>query len=52
MRELGDRIAEFSGAVIYDAQSSLLNYNNIVIQFYIDRDGRMIGYTVKMEGAE
>src|SRR5262249_1221030 len=50
--ELGDRIVEFTGATIYNAQSGFLNYNHIVIQFYIDRDGRMIGYTVKMVGAE
>src|SRR5262249_42902610 len=50
--ELGDRIAEFTGAVIYDAQSRFLNYNHIVIQFYLDRGGRMIAYTVKVVGDE
>lgn len=50
--ELGSRIAEFTGAVIFDAQRGFLYHDNIVIQFYIDRDGRMIGYTVKMVGTE
>src|SRR2546422_10999702 len=49
--ELGDRIAEFTGAVIFKAQSDgLVTSDNIVIQFYIDKDGRVIGYTVKMVG--
>lgn len=50
--ELGNRIKEFAGAVIYKAQSDgILTYDNIVIQFYIDKEGRLIGYTVKMVGA-
>ena len=50
--ELGDRIAEFIGVVIFKAQSDgLLTYNDIVVQFYIDKNGHMIGYTVKMVGA-
>lgn len=51
--ELGDRIAEFTGAVIFKAQSDgVLTFNDIVIQFYVDKNGQMIGYTVKMVGAE
>lgn len=37
--ELGDGIAEFTGVVIYDTEGSFLNYNNIVIQFYVDKGG-------------
>src|SRR4029079_4442065 len=51
--ELGDRIAEFAGAVIYHAQSDgFWTFDNIVMQFYLDKDGRMIGYTVKLVGAD
>ena len=51
--ELGDRIAEFTGAVIFKAKSDgILTFDNIIVQFYIDRDGQMIGYTVKMEGGK
>jgi len=51
--ELGDRVAEFAGVVIYHAQrDGFLTFDNIVIQFYMDRDGRMIDYTVKMVGAD
>ena len=51
--ELGDRIAEFTGAVIFKSKSDgILTFDNILIQFYIDKEGRMIGYTVKEEGAE
>jgi hypothetical protein len=51
--ELGDRIAEFAGVVMFHAQSDgFLTFDNIVIQFYVDRAGRMIGYTVKLVGAE
>jgi hypothetical protein len=50
--ELGDRIAEFIGAVIFDAKSGFFYHDNIVIQFYMDKDGRMIGYTVTLQGSE
>ena len=51
--ELRDRIAEFTGAVIFKARSDgILTFDDIVIQFYMDKNGRMIGYTVKMVGAE
>lgn len=50
--ELGDRIAEFISAVISDSQSGFLYHDDIAIQFYIDKDGRMIDYTVKEEGTE
>ena len=51
--ELGDRIAEFTGAVIFKAQSDgVLTFDNIVIQFYIDKDGRMIGYVVERDETE
>lgn len=51
--ELGDRIAEFTGAVIFRARSDgILTFDDIIIQFYVDREGHMIGYTVKQEGAE
>jgi len=50
--ELGDRISEFIGAVIFKAKSDgILTFDDIVIQFYMDKDGRMIGYTGKMVGA-
>jgi len=51
--ELGSRIAEFTGAYISKAESDgILTFNGIVISFYIDKDGRMIGYTVKLTGEE
>lgn len=50
--ELGDRIAEFISVVITDAQSGFLNRNNIAIQFYIGKDGRMIDYTIEIVGTE
>ena len=51
--ELGSRIAEFTGASISKAESDgILTFNGIVINFYIDKDGRMIGYTVKLTGEE
>src|SRR5215469_3029948 len=50
IRELGDRLAEYTGLVIYDAQSGFMNYNNIVIEFYLDKDGHLIGYTVQLVG--
>jgi hypothetical protein len=51
--ELGDRISEFTGAVIFKSKSDgILTFDNIVIQFYIDREGRMIGYTVKELGSD
>lgn len=30
----------------------VLTFDDLVIQFYIDKDGRMIDYTVKMVGSE
>src|SRR5262249_40574909 len=51
--ELGDRIAEFIGAIIIQAESDgISRFKDIVIQFYIDKDGRLIGYTVKLVGSE
>src|SRR4030095_8733487 len=50
--ELGHRIKEFTGAVIFGAQTGFLYHDNLVIQFYIGEDGRMIDYTVKMVGGE
>lgn len=49
--ELGDRIAEFIGAYISKTDSDgILTFNGIAICFYIDKDGRMIGYTVTLHG--
>lgn len=43
-----NRIAEFTGAVIYNSKSDgILTFDNIAIRFSIDKEGRMIGYTVK-----
>ena len=50
--ELSDRIREFIGAVVFDAETGFLYHNSLIIQFYLDKDGRMIGYTVKMIGEE
>jgi len=50
--ELRDKIKEFTGAVVFDAENGFLYQNNLIIQFYLDEAGRMIGYTVKMDGAE
>jgi hypothetical protein len=50
---LGDRINEFIGAVIYKARSNgIAAYDDIVISFFFDKDGRMIDYSVRLEGAE
>ena len=49
--ELAARIREFTGAVVFDAESGFLYHNNLVIQFYLDETGQMIGYTVKMDAA-
>jgi len=45
---LWDRVAELINARIVDAETSLLSRSDIFIEFAIDKDGRMIGYTVKM----
>ena len=50
--ELWDRTAELISARILDTQTGFLNRNDIFIEFAIDKDGRMLGYTVKMMGAE
>jgi len=44
------RIAEFTSLRIIDAQSGFVTLNDIVIQFAIGKDGRMIGYMVMMVG--
>lgn len=50
---LGNRIAEFNGAVIYNSKSDgIFTFDNIVIRFYIDQEGHMIGYTVKEWGSD
>jgi hypothetical protein len=49
---LKGRIREFIGAVVFDAESGFLYHNNLIIQFYLGDDGRMIGDTVKMDGGE
>jgi hypothetical protein len=46
--ELGGRIAEFTGVTIYDAESGFLNHKALIVQFYMDANGRLIGHTVKM----
>lgn len=50
--ELGTRIKEFTGVVVFDAESGFLYHNNLVMQFYLDENSQLIGYTVKMDGAE
>lgn len=49
---LWDRVEELISARIVDAQTAFMNRNDIFIQFAIDKDGKMIGYTVRMEGTE
>lgn len=50
---LGNRIAEFTGAVIYSSKSDgILTFDNIVIRFYIDKEGRMIWHSVKEWGSD
>ena len=50
---LGDRIAESMGAVIYKSESDgILTFDNIVIVFYIDKEGRTLSYTVKEWGSD
>jgi hypothetical protein len=52
--ELGeDRIEETIGAVVLQAESDgVMRFKDIGIRFYIDKDGLMIGYTVKLMGSE
>lgn len=51
--ELGDRLAEFAVAIIFHAQSDgILTFDDIIVAFYADKAGRLIDYTVKMEGAK
>ena len=51
--ELGDRIDEFIGAAILNTRSDgILTFEDIIIQFYIDKNGHLIGYTVKNRGSE
>jgi len=52
IKELWPRVAELIPATIIDAESGFLNRNDILIEFAIDKDGRMIGYTVKLMGVE
>jgi hypothetical protein len=49
---LDGRIAEYCGAVMDDAQSGFLNYTSVFIIFFIDKEGKVIDYTVKEERAE
>jgi hypothetical protein len=45
---LGDRIAEFTGCYISKTESDgFITFRGISITFYIDKDGRMIDYTVR-----
>jgi len=49
---LGSRVTEYIGAVILKAQSDgFITSDEIVIVFYMDKDGRMIDYYVKMRGS-
>ena len=51
--ELGDRIAEFTGAAIVNSKSDgVFTFDNIGIRFYIDKDGRMIDYSIKEWGSD
>src|SRR5690349_9468166 len=50
LAELGDRIAEYTSAVINHSQTDLLSSDDIVITFFVDKDGKMIGYSVKELG--
>jgi len=52
LANLWDRVVELISARIIDAESGFLNRNDIFIEFAIDKDGRVIGYTVKMVGEE
>ena len=48
---LGDRIAEFTSCYITKAESDgFITFNGIGITFYIDKDGRMIDYSIKLGG--
>lgn len=49
---LWDSVEELISARIFDAESGFLNHNDIFIEFAIDNNGRMIGYTVKMVGTK
>jgi len=49
---LWDSVEELISARIFDAESGFLNHNDIFIEFAIDNNGRMIGYTIKMVGTK
>jgi hypothetical protein len=53
LEELGARIAECGAVGISDAETGFPHYYaGIVIRFYVDREGKLIDYTVKKEETE
>jgi hypothetical protein len=49
---LRGRVTEYLSAVILKAESDgIITHNEIVIVFYMDKDGRMIDYSVKRRGS-
>ena len=53
LEELGARIAECGAVVISDAETGFPHYYAaIVIRFFVDREGKLIDYTVRKEETE
>ena len=52
LAHLWDNVAELIGARIKDTEGGFQNHNDIFIEFAIDKNGLMIGYTVRMVGTE
>src|SRR2546427_12791287 len=49
---LGNRMVEYISARISNVETGLWYHEDIRIDFYIDKDGRMIDYTVKRIGSD
>ena len=50
--ELGDSIAMYTGAFIRHSQTDIISSDNITIIFYLDKEGKLIGYTVHELGSD
>ena len=48
--ELGDRIAMYTGAVILGSKTDILSSDHITIIFYLNKEGKLIGYSVHEGG--
>jgi hypothetical protein len=48
----GDKIAMYIGAVIYHSQTDPISSDDIIIRFFLDKDGKVIDYSVKELGSD